>query len=303
MKYYIDGFKNFSEFKGRSTRKAFLIFNLVNWFIILILTTISLFLLENNFLGLNLLFATLLITYVTLIFIPSISILIRRLHDAGFSGWLVLLQFIPYIGAAILLVFALLPTNNNNNKYTITNIAKNKKKRNIITICIVSIMIVCINSFSLWFSYGMSDWYSTDIEVKEVENEFGNNKYGVYLVQKDGFIKTPQYQINQLTYLGDITDYNYTDEIIETENEFIYYYTLENKNNYRINYSEAQNKVFINDDLNTCSEEINYQKNLTETIKQSKCFDNAQIMHMQKYLETYEQNIKKLSPENIKLIR
>lgn len=42
--------------------------------------------------------------------IPNIAVSVRRLHDAGFSGWFYLLSFIPNIGGLILLVFTVLPS-------------------------------------------------------------------------------------------------------------------------------------------------------------------------------------------------
>lgn len=42
--------------------------------------------------------------------IPGIAIVVRRLHDANFSGWFYLLVFIPYIGSIILIIFMLLPS-------------------------------------------------------------------------------------------------------------------------------------------------------------------------------------------------
>lgn len=44
-------------------------------------------------------------------FIPGIAVTVRRLHDAGFSGWTILLNFIPWIGALLVTIFALLPPN------------------------------------------------------------------------------------------------------------------------------------------------------------------------------------------------
>ena len=41
--------------------------------------------------------------------VPSIAVTVRRLHDVGYSGWLVLLALIPWVGGLILLVFTLLP--------------------------------------------------------------------------------------------------------------------------------------------------------------------------------------------------
>jgi uncharacterized membrane protein YhaH (DUF805 family) len=37
--------------------------------------------------------------------LPSLAVGVRRLHDTGKSGWLILLGIIPLVGAIILLVF------------------------------------------------------------------------------------------------------------------------------------------------------------------------------------------------------
>ena len=50
--------------------------------------------------------------------IPLLSQQIRRLHDIGVSGWWVLIGlFVPYIGAFILLIMSLLPSQPHPNKY------------------------------------------------------------------------------------------------------------------------------------------------------------------------------------------
>lgn len=51
----------------------------------------------------------LVIGYLALV-VPSLSLLVRRLHDAGFSGWLALLALLPSVGAIILVVLAALPS-------------------------------------------------------------------------------------------------------------------------------------------------------------------------------------------------
>jgi len=42
-------------------------------------------------------------------FIPGLAVTVRRLHDAGFSGWTILLNLIPSVGGLIVLIFTLLP--------------------------------------------------------------------------------------------------------------------------------------------------------------------------------------------------
>ncbi|MFW0775193.1 DUF805 domain-containing protein [Paenarthrobacter nitroguajacolicus] len=56
--------------------------------------------------GLILIFA-----FYLAVLIPSIALLVRRLHDGNFSGWLALLGLIPFVGGLAILVFALLPSN------------------------------------------------------------------------------------------------------------------------------------------------------------------------------------------------
>jgi len=42
--------------------------------------------------------------------VPNITVYVRRLHDGDFSGWLYFLSCIPYAGAVVVLIFALLPS-------------------------------------------------------------------------------------------------------------------------------------------------------------------------------------------------
>ena len=51
---------------------------------------------------------TSLISFATLL--PSLGLAIRRLHDAGYSGWWYLLAFVPF-GSIVVLVFLVMPTN------------------------------------------------------------------------------------------------------------------------------------------------------------------------------------------------
>lgn len=43
--------------------------------------------------------------------VPSIALTVRRLHDVNFSGLLLLLILVPFLGALAVLVFSLLPAN------------------------------------------------------------------------------------------------------------------------------------------------------------------------------------------------
>lgn len=48
---------------------------------------------------------------------PAISVLIRRLHDTGRSGWWYWIVLIPYVGGIVLFIFTLLSSQKNDNEY------------------------------------------------------------------------------------------------------------------------------------------------------------------------------------------
>lgn len=49
--------------------------------------------------------------------LPGIAVLIRRFHDVGLSGWLVLLGLIPYVGGFVTFIITLLPSEARPNKH------------------------------------------------------------------------------------------------------------------------------------------------------------------------------------------
>lgn len=57
------------------------------------------------------------IAFGLIIFIPSLAISVRRLHDIGKSGWWYLIAFIPLLGALILLIFFVLPSQDRTNRH------------------------------------------------------------------------------------------------------------------------------------------------------------------------------------------
>ena len=51
------------------------------------------------------------------IFIPSLAVIVRRLHDQDKSGWFILIQFIPYIGGIIMLIFMCIEGTKGENRF------------------------------------------------------------------------------------------------------------------------------------------------------------------------------------------
>lgn len=100
--------QNYANFNGRAGRGEywwFVLANIVIYVAFSILTQIS---------GI---FSILSLIYSLAVLVPSIAVLIRRLHDSDKSGWLVLISFIPLLGAIILLVFAIQEGTKGPNKY------------------------------------------------------------------------------------------------------------------------------------------------------------------------------------------
>jgi len=55
--------------------------------------------------------------FVLTAYIPLISLTIRRLHDVGYSGWMILIVFIPWIGGFILFILTIIPSEDRPNRY------------------------------------------------------------------------------------------------------------------------------------------------------------------------------------------
>ena len=51
------------------------------------------------------------------LFIPSLSVLIRRMHDIGKSGWAILIALVPLVGAVLLLVWECTDSQPGDNAY------------------------------------------------------------------------------------------------------------------------------------------------------------------------------------------
>ena len=91
MDNYISVLKKYSDFESTSSRKEYWMFVLFN----IIFSSITV-LINPNLSAL----------YSLLIFIPALAVTVRRLHDVGKSGWMMLIAFIPF-GVIWLLILLL----------------------------------------------------------------------------------------------------------------------------------------------------------------------------------------------------
>jgi uncharacterized membrane protein YhaH (DUF805 family) len=103
-----DGFDHYTKFDGRAARPAYWW-----WFLFGVLVAI----------GANIVDAIIGTWGVVnglaalALFLPGLSVSIRRLHDTDHSGWWVLIGLIPIIGFIVLLIFYLRDSDPGENKY------------------------------------------------------------------------------------------------------------------------------------------------------------------------------------------
>jgi len=107
MTWYLFALKKYAVFSGRSRRQEYWMFFLFN----LIFSITSSFL--DSILG------TIVVSlvYALALFIPTLAVTVRRLHDTGRSGWWLFLILVPVIGILVLLIFVMLDGNTNENAY------------------------------------------------------------------------------------------------------------------------------------------------------------------------------------------
>jgi len=114
MNWYLEAFKKYAVFNGRSRRKEYWYFVLFNSIISIVLAVIDA--ITGNFsaaAGIGLLGGI----YTLAILIPSLAVSVRRLHDTDRSGWWVLIGLIPLIGIIVLLVFMVQDSKPGQNQY------------------------------------------------------------------------------------------------------------------------------------------------------------------------------------------
>ena len=102
FKYYAKCWKHYFDFKGRARRSEFWMFIGVNCMIQYCLSVFNI--IGNNInTTAQLVVAIIYILYSLAVFIPSVAVTVRRLHDIGESGW----WFVIYILLAVVFAFIL----------------------------------------------------------------------------------------------------------------------------------------------------------------------------------------------------
>jgi uncharacterized membrane protein YhaH (DUF805 family) len=85
--------ENYAVFSGRTSRREYWMFVLFNILFTLIANALDFITGFNAFA----------IVYNLILFVPSIAIVVRRLHDINRSGWYYLISLIPLVGWVIII--------------------------------------------------------------------------------------------------------------------------------------------------------------------------------------------------------
>lgn len=114
MNWYLKVLKQYADFSGRARRKEywmFFLFNMIFAFLAAIIDNVVGT--ASPELGYGIFYGI----YALAMFIPGLAVGVRRLHDVGKSGWMLLIAFIPLIGAIWLLVLLLTDSQEGTNNW------------------------------------------------------------------------------------------------------------------------------------------------------------------------------------------
>ena len=120
MEWYLKVMKeNFSNFSGRARRKEYWMFTLIYIFVIIIAMFLdgALGLGFDMGYGVTAPYGWIYFIVALLHLIPTLGVLVRRLHDVGKSGWFMLISLVPIIGGIWLLVLLCTDGDSSENAY------------------------------------------------------------------------------------------------------------------------------------------------------------------------------------------
>ncbi|TEA27922.1 DUF805 domain-containing protein [Candidatus Schmidhempelia bombi] len=112
--------KNYANFSGRARRKEYWMYTLFYLLFMSILVIASLVICtmkEMDSIATQHVVIFIVICAYLALFIPTLAVLVRRLHDINKSGWWSLISFVPYVGFIISIIFPLLDSTPGRNQY------------------------------------------------------------------------------------------------------------------------------------------------------------------------------------------
>ena len=101
---YLSALRNYAVFHGRSRRLEFWVFTLVN----IVISTALQLVVKSQVPNL---------IYSCAVFLPTLAVIVRRLHDTSHSAWWLLFGAVPVVGQVVLFVFLLSRGEDGANRY------------------------------------------------------------------------------------------------------------------------------------------------------------------------------------------
>ncbi|MEL6719251.1 MAG: DUF805 domain-containing protein [Bacteroidota bacterium] len=164
MNWYLKVLRQYTDFEGRARRQEywiFVLFNMIFAFFAIILDNLLGIAIEG--IGWGPLYGI----YALAVFIPGLAVSVRRLHDIGKSGWMLLVALIPLIGSIWLLVLLTTDSKIGENRYgdcpkdePTKRLYISGSNRDVLLLSIV-IWICLINLFWIIMPQISIDFYST----------------------------------------------------------------------------------------------------------------------------------------------
>ena len=107
------------DFKGRSTRTEYFAFGIALTLVyaFLLFVMLSTMTRDQGPSGIGMMSLGMMCIVSIGTFVPSIALIVRRLHDQGRTGWMALLMLIPYAGGLIVFIFMCLSGDEGPNLY------------------------------------------------------------------------------------------------------------------------------------------------------------------------------------------
>lgn len=107
MNWYLKCLKQYCDFSGRATRTEFWMFVLFNIIFSILFSVIGAYMDIMWLQG----------VYSIAVLLPGLAVTVRRMHDIGKSGWMILVSLIPLVGSIWLLVLEWQPSQSGTNKW------------------------------------------------------------------------------------------------------------------------------------------------------------------------------------------
>lgn len=117
INWYKKVLNQYADFEGRARRTEYWMFTLVNMLIMLPLYIIGFIGMTSESSLLSTVGFGLYMLYGFAVLVPSLAVGVRRLHDTGKSGWMLLVSIIPIIGFFWLLFLLISEGDRGDNQY------------------------------------------------------------------------------------------------------------------------------------------------------------------------------------------